>query len=286
MTRESQALRDLEWVINSPSLISKPADQIVPHLPLDKRAIDVDDLEGFLETRKDHRVGRYFENLILYWLVKIREVELLANAYQVQVERQTIGELDFVFRDEQQIVTHWEVAVKFFLYLPEINSTGSHLIGPNSADNFEKKITKLFRKQLPLSKTAFPEVARREAFVKGRIFYHPDDHSPSPNSPELSSSHLRATWVRESDLSRFERSMHHRFQILKKPYWLSPVRCSDTPELLTGAKLIETIADAWKSNRHPVLVGELRDEGREWTEVDRVFVVPEEWPKLQTRDSV
>ena len=293
MSSNSQLVRDLEWVVSSPSLISQPA-ALAPKsaTPFDRASVDIDELERFVDERKSHRVGRYFESLVLYWLERIRRVEMIADGLQIREGKQTIGELDFVFRDEVRELTHWEAAVKFYLHYPNENPTGSHLIGPNAQDTFEKKTRKLFEKQLPLSRRDFPDIVHRQAFVKGRIFYHVDSASQTsiPSNARLATDHLRSSWVQESRLEWLASFNGRAFCIVRKPFWLSPLQLQkDDEQLKSTTEMIDWIQKEWDVNRHPVLVSILELQGGddcEWIETDRVFVVPEQWPIELTRDSV
>lgn len=278
--------------------------------------VDPDHLAQFLQPRFSHRVGRYFESLVHYWLERIQQVEMLVSGHQVREGKQTIGELDFIFKDHTGDVHHWETAVKFYLHLPENNVTGSHLIGPNAADTFEKKTAKLFNKQLPLSQRDFPQVTHRRAFVKGRIFYHPSDpsnvtgdshlsgiRSVSESFPALlSPEHLRSTWIRESEMSWLSDQPSRRFCILRKPNWLAPLFDIRESELQTAEELVATIHAEWQHNYHPVLVSVLATKPSELVgntlasnnelfadgcvEVSRVFIVSDRWPDIKSRDSV
>lgn len=170
----SRQLDDLTWAIASPSLLADCP--VVPDFDPDR--VDPEHLAAFLAETPGHRVGRYFERLVLYWLQYVRRVEIVAKSLQIREGNRTVGEIDLLFRDEQHRLNHWEIAVKFYLHFQHKNLSGSHFIGPNAADTFERKMERLFGHQLPRSEASFPEVEIRQAFVKGRIFYHPNQELP------------------------------------------------------------------------------------------------------------
>ncbi|NRB74306.1 MAG: DUF1853 domain-containing protein, partial [Verrucomicrobiales bacterium] len=58
--------------------------------------------------------------------------------------------------------------------------------------------------------------------------------------------------------------------LLDKPFWLSGVPFSESLPQLSGA-----IRQHFEKRRHPVFVTLKDDEG---AELERVFVVPDEWP--------
>jgi hypothetical protein len=224
-------------------------------------------------------VGRYFERLILYWLKHIRRVEIVAESQQIRDGSRTIGEIDLIFYDEQRRLTHWELAVKFYLHFPQPCGFDSHFIGPNAADTFERKMERLFGHQLPLSERHFPEVEIRQAFVKGRIFDHPR-HEVSQALPEhLSPEHLCGVWIRSSELDLINRTNGVSYRILRKPFWLSdeiahPV---DT-DLLSPAELSENLARHFAEDHRPVLISQLEAGEQRLVESDRIFVVSDPWP--------
>lgn len=280
--RQSRALRDLHWAIESPSLITSSEEESEPLLLPDLGRIDVSELETFLSPYSRFRIGEYFEGLILYWLERMRGLELIAQHEQVFAGGQTVGEVDFLFRDEAGVVTHRETAVKFYLYCPTENPAGSHFIGPNVKDTFEKKMRRLFEHQLPLSEKHFPQVTRREAFVKGMIFYHPDDDVPGGLPGTLSPGHARGTWIRFSELSRLrDGSRQPVFLIREKPDWLSPSVCPvSDPGLLGEGELQRHLETHFRTSHRPILVSVMTEQQAHCQEVERAFIVPDQWPHI------
>ena len=266
-------IRDLTWAINSPSLLSGgPAIKY-----LDPGEVDPEHLVAFLDQSSGHRVGRYFERLVLYWLTHIRKVEVVAESLQIRDGKRTVGEIDLIFRDEEGRMTHWEIAVKFYLYHRYEHPIGSHYIGPGAADTFERKMDRLFGHQLPISKLHFPAVEIRQAFFKGRIFYHPDGTQPSELPQRLSPEHLRCTWLRSSQMELIRKASEVSYRILRKPHWLSQVTTGDQERSsLTPTDLVQQLSKHFSDNDRPVLVSQI--EGL--IETGRIFVVPDHWPNL------
>jgi len=259
-----QAVADLLWVVNSPSLI-EPADAVGT---LRADDVDAERLTAFLAERPGHRVGRYFEHLVLFWLREIRGLEIIASGLQVQDGTRTVGEIDFVFRDTHG-KQHWETAVKFFLHCP--TGSSSDYPGPNASDNFERKMARLFDKQLRLGESVFPDITRRRAFVRGRMFYHPDVGEPTERPKRLAADHQRGVWIRESELSWLERQEPARGCIANKPQWLAPP--VDPQKLVPVRELIAQLTQHFERSRHPVLI---MLPGT----VDQMFVVPDSWPQI------
>ena len=96
-TSSAQFLADLEWALRSPSLLSDSTLELPP-VDLSKCA---DGLAAFMKNQSSHMVGKYFERLVDFYLREIRGVEMLAAGRQIKRDGQTVGELDFVFRDAE-----------------------------------------------------------------------------------------------------------------------------------------------------------------------------------------
>ncbi|NOX98823.1 MAG: DUF1853 family protein [Verrucomicrobia bacterium] len=280
-------LRDLRWVIDSPFLMhSADSGQsgLVAQSGFDAGDISVEEAEIFTGKYSGHRVGYYFESLIHYWLKHVRKVEVLAQGFQVMQEGRTLGELDFVFRDEEGMVNHWEVAAKFYLYCEARKVKGSHYIGPNAQDTFELKREKILGKQLPLSEKVFPEVSVRQAFVKGRIFYHPEAEVPEGLPEGMTPDHLRSIWIRYSELSWLEgvaNATAGAYHLIAKPYWLAPECFSVSgSSRFTFRELNERLGAHFSEQKNPVLVSALIQDEEVWRERCRVFVVADDWPEI------
>tara|TARA_R110002095_G_scaffold153555_2_gene133488 strand:+ start:30 stop:1316 length:1287 start_codon:yes stop_codon:yes gene_type:complete len=277
-----RVLRDLNWAITSVSLISESPETAEQPETLDLTLINKSHLTEFLAPYNHFRIGQYYEGLVLYWLEHIRRLKIIARHQQVFEDSRTVGEIDVLFEDEAGVLTHWEIAVKFYLYYPEVNPVDSHFIGPNVKDSFERKMRRLFEYQLPLSQTHFPDVRCRRAFVKGMIFYHPDQSSSAQLPEKLSSTHPRGTWLHLSELSRLTKQHGELlFLIREKPDWLSAALCSETDtRLFSFAELQQQLETHFQDEHRPILVSALNCAQSICREVDRVFIVSDSWPQI------
>ena len=272
-TSGSQGLDDLEWVLTSPSLVDDPL--AAGPLTLDRSSIDVDHLENFLLERHEHRVGRYFEDLLLYWLVHVRQVELVGAGVQIRdAQNRTLGEMDFLFRDEAGVMNHCEAAVKFFLHYP--NADGSHFPGPAARDNFERKSTQLFEKQLVMSEQHAPDVEARLAFVRGRVFERVGSPGPTSLPARMSPTRLGGVWVREAELDALDRFGDVGFHIVQKPHWFAP---TIDAAILTASELSQQLVHHFDGPAYPVMVSIRRPD---LSEAERCFVVPDAWPQTSS----
>lgn len=270
MDSARQAALDLCWAVNSPSLVT--GADVAATTPITLNSIDHEHLASFLaEQQAVHRVGRYFEQLIHYWLRHVRGVEVVATGLQLKDDKITVGEIDFLFRDESDTLVHCEASVKYFLCAP--GEEPSEFPGPNARDNFEAKATKLFDKQLLASVGRIDGVGARHGLVKGMIFYHEAEQPVTPPS-RLPDTHLRGRWLRFSELQSLDSPEHH-FTTVPKPFWLAPV-LDAKPESFND--LHATLTDHFAGDGHPMMVSK-RDATNPEVELERMFIVSERWPE-------
>ncbi len=271
---EAQVLSDLVWAISSPSLVSDPL--AINAIGVEVNSIDPVHLLAFLTDQPSPRVGRYFESLVLYWLTYVEQFEIVGHGVQLRQGKRTIGEIDFLFRDHDGELNHWEAAVKFFLHFPRPGQ--SHYPGPNAVDSFEQKTEKLFEQQLPISDLYYPEVKIRRAFFRGSIFYHGLDvslqsHSPASVPDRLATNHNRCQWLRCTEVDQLEDLDSNAGFICPKPFWLSaPTAASPAP---TQA-LAHEITRRFERQDQPVMICIVDTETG--LETNRIFVVSDDWP--------
>jgi len=270
---ESRAAADLEWLRRCPDLLCSDAasvlDREIAHPP------NWSAVKRFLDTKAARRVGYYVESLFQAWLESNPEVSGLEHGIQIRRGKETLGELDFLFRREGEL-QHLEVALKFYLCYPERAENGSAFVGPNASDSFERKRDRLLGKQLPFGKTFYPEIEKSFHAVKGMIFYH-WSRPESPDLPDLlNPAHARGVWLRQREVEAFltSWSSEARARVLKKPFWLAaggPERSAD--------ELREAVQAHFARWNGPVFFGLF--EGGE--ERERVFIVPDFWPAKDGR---
>ncbi len=265
----SQALLDLEWVLTSTSLVDDP--RALGAVPFDASDVDADHLDAFLAARGEHRVGRYFEHLMHYWLAHVRKVDVVEVGMQIiDNDRRTLGEIDFLYRDEQGELTHCEVAVKFFLHYP--NDDGSHFPGPAARDNFERKANQLFDVQLELSQQHVPDVTKRVGIVKGRVFHQVGAPEPTGLPHRLNPNCLGGAWVSEKDVANLDTFGDVGFHFVQKPHWFAPLHDA---EIVSRADFLAQLSNHFDGPAYPVMLSLRASDG---TEVERCFVVPDAWP--------
>ena len=286
MNYATQLVRDLLWAVNSPALLKTTDDHCCDSnvWGLKEQDIQAAHLVDFMTSRNVRSLGKYFEGLVSYWLHHLRRVDVLFESFAIREQKRTVGEIDFIFIDEQNRVTHWEVAVKFYLFSPLSHGLGSHYLGPNAVDTLDRKIERIFGQQLPRSKKCFPNVELRQAFVKGRIFYPLMHQRELPEHPHLSCTHLDGSWLRQADIGQqggdpVWRAENVRYQVLDKPHWLSVV---DGPavsdHLMPFGDFLFCMNRHFSDSQRCPLVVQLESDGVGYVETRRFFVVPDCWP--------
>lgn len=254
------AVRDLAWVMQSPSLVSlllPKAGSIDKECSVNPFISDsfcnaiyqanqewLKDLDQqprplleFLSKRKSSKLGYYFENLVAYWLSQNISDGYFESHVKVSTENRDIGEFDFLFRSEQKFY-HWETAVKFYLYTQD-QSGSVNWFGPNANDTLSGKLERMLSHQIRLSERpeAISMLSEKGSddicasiFMKGYLFYPLDLDFSTMNwqvaGCEISSQHLKGWWssvkLLNADMLDSLSDMALRWNILPRLEWLAP----------------------------------------------------------------
>ena len=286
-------MRDLMWVANSPSLLAvsgemtstgtrnEPFSVASDQPSLNQSQIDADHLRGFFLKNPHNTVGRYFESLVYYWIKYVRGLEVLVCNEQIKRSGRTVGEIDLVFRNEQDRLVHWETAVKFFLHLPQPHSFSSDYVGPNSRDNLDKKINHLFGHQLKQSLDGIIKIDFREAFVRGCIFYHPSNPSPDQKHGRLHAVHLRGCWIHSSEVNELPQPGNWNYRLMRKPHWLAmiPTQLPAIPSM----EIDRWIKQHFEYSDRPVMLCTDRLKESVDGEAERIMIVSDQWPSYSKK---
>lgn len=301
-TLQDPAVRDLAWVIGSPGLV----DAAYP--PYQNRVVDdswcIAQLQQYASwlTALDHaplplhdhiaahptrRLGHYFEVLIAYWLTHQADVEVIATNLQVQKEQLTLGEYDFLFRNADAEVCHWEAAVKFYLQQDPIAEQHA-FIGPGTRDRLDLKLDKVFQQQLHLGDSTAGQQAlppgitinKAQAFVKGYLFYHAAIPRKS-SIAGISAAHLGGWWARHSIDEIPQASAESHWIIPPRLGWLAPILVTANEAVLDTRTLQQHLALHFATHHEALLIIELihTDSGK-YREISRGFVVCKTWPTI------
>ena len=196
-------VRDLAYVLACPNVLTTWLD-FAPHQTTHKVAIhsaafwqqqfeaykprlkELDTTNAYqaltrylLKRPSPNRLGFHFEGLLSFWLEdgfarKLHRYETLANNVQLYNGKQTTGELDLIlYNHENNLVEHWELAIKFFMGSAPFAPID--WVGINSNDNLQRKMTHMQTKQF---RTVWVEtkshgqvkIDKRYGIIKGRFF--------------------------------------------------------------------------------------------------------------------
>ena len=100
------------------------------------------------------RLGQRVERFVTTELLEHSNIQVIAENLQIRTEnKQTIGELDVLYLEEEQAV-HLEIQFKYYLYDLSLGETEiDHCVGPMRRDTLNQKLSKLRDRQLPLLHT-------------------------------------------------------------------------------------------------------------------------------------
>jgi hypothetical protein len=219
------------------------------------------------------RLGDRFESLVRFWLENFLGVRELAQGIAIRDQRETIGELDLVYRwpgDPRAITEHWEVAVKFYMCIAPSwreSLNAEHFVGQALLDRLDKKFELSITKQLKLAedprakaelmKRGFTGPLRSRLFFKGRLFYPLSWNWREVPAPEIvSAQHERGYWLAwngsHSLAALKERAGEGCWVVLPKSRWLEfPVRePAGSAELLSDEALVLTLDQHFQRSRN------------------------------------
>lgn len=277
---KNKTVRDLYWLLFSDTPLSDDYDlspfQLFPKDILNEWQMDSteyflaldnhpNDIENFVNRKKNKRLGFYAEALLSYFFQTFNKVELLLQNFQIIENQKTIGEVDFIIRYNRKVI-HLECAIKYYLLKESHNTSGpSQWVGPRLKDNLELKINKLIQHQLPLGlrKEIYENINclidSSYLFLKG-IFFAEEKTEPGKinrNQPN--------GLIRQSELKAVKEKA---IEELSRPNWLS---ATNPNGLKRKKEFIEL--DNLEDSDTPLLGLFLFNDGK------TKFIVPDDWGK-------
>ena len=281
-------VRALAWLLDAPDLLDVHAPAwagrvatlggVAPDVAGWLARLDADptELDAALGNRTHTRLGLYAEKLMAFYFA--RQGRLVAHGLQVRAARNdTVGEFDFLLDAGPDALEHIEFATKFYLLDGDAGQQFDALVGPNLADSLGVKMRKVFERQLalgqhPAAQALLPRpVTRARALVKGWLFY------PSGSWPAMqgiAAGHCRGFWCA---LDEFDAQAGEEFVVLPKLQWLAPLRACPAARMFERAQLVQELERQFATSGTPVLVSVVRRRGEAIEEVERGFVVPNDW---------
>ncbi|MEX5506394.1 DUF1853 family protein [Pseudomonas putida] len=290
------AVRDLAWALLSPPLLSiPPCPQRHPltgslwaqqpqRLEGWLRALDADDgpLREWLAKLGSRRLGLYYERLWQFALGQAPGIELLAANVAIRDAGRTLGELDVVLRDRDG-VHHLELAIKLYLGPQEASHDPHAWLGPGCHDRLGSKLAHLKGHQLPMSDGAHSrevlarlgvEQVQAHVWLGGYLFYPWPGHAEPPAG--ANPQHLRGRWVRRRDWGM---AQGEHWQPLQRQAWLAPARV-EAGEGWTVEQFAAWLHVLERQAPAQLLVKLEPDAEGAWQEVERVFLVADDWPHV------
>lgn len=239
------------------------------------------------------------------------------NSVSLQQQRNQAvqGEVDYILWPDLSVprFVHIEAAVKFYLAAKENVATWDDFIAPNPIDILGLKLRRMLNHQLRMGQTPHiqqllsEQVAQmngidtrqsRESleiaswmWMNGRLFFHAtgrlDDQQQQReawhNQIAMLSPDLEVGWwcfFEELDATLPDALF---YLVLKKPYWLAPLRGSGPRHVdhgpLRNKKQLMADKKTWRSFQYLVVLSYPIEGCPEYEEVCRGFVVPNYWPK-------
>lgn len=281
-------VRALAWLLDSPDLLDAAAPHwqgriastgtVTPEVARWLADLDHDPapLDAALGARVHTRLGLYAEKLMAFYFKQ--QGRLVAHGLQIRANRNdTVGEFDFLLDAGPDALEHIEFATKFYLLQGEAGQEFDALVGPNLADSLGAKMRKIFGRQLelgahPAAQPLLPRpVTLARALVKGWLFY------PSGSWPAMSgitAGHCRGFWCALGELGTLGADA---FVVLPKLQWLAPFRSTQEVALMNAAELHAELEAQFETNASPVLVAAVRATPGLVEEVERGFIVPNDW---------
>jgi hypothetical protein len=281
-------VRALAWLLDAPDLLDsrdpywegKIASFGVASPDVERwlNRLDADPapLDSALGERVYTRLGLYAEKLMAFYFRE--HGQLVAHSLQVRSSRnETIGEFDFLLEAGPDAVEHIEFATKFYLLEGAAASRFDTFVGPNLADSLGAKMRKILDRQLelaahPAAQAFLPRpVVQARALVKGWLFYPTGSNQPMGG---ISAQHCRGFWCALNEVGELE---GEQFVVLPRLQWLAPFRADTMDGLLSRAELQAALAGRFEAGPMPVLVAAVRRQDGGLAEIERGFIVPDDW---------
>ena len=290
------AVRDLAW-----TLLSEPLLQHAQRHPLSASAWarapqaladwlhqqerDSQALEHWLAHRSNRRLGLYYEHLWQFALHAAPGVDVLAANLPIREQGRTLGELDLLTRDEEG-VHHLELAIKLYLGPQQADgSDAAQWLGRSRQDSLGRKLAHLQQQQLPLSASPQAQAilserligpVQAEFWLGGYLFYPWPGHCNAPQGAHP--QHLRGFWLTRSAWRAFTQTPgDSRWLLLPRGSWLAPARATYAESWSLGE--VHDWLRQLEPHSAPALLTRLEADARgDWQEVQRLFLVADQWP--------
>jgi uncharacterized protein len=290
---KNKFVNDLHYAIFSESLLE--FDQSIHNLLFgidEKMVLDwlkfLDNNDGqltdFIYSNNSIRLGKYFENLVHFYLNWNENVQIIDYSKQFYKDKATIGEIDFLIFDKiRREYLHIEVAVKFFVKWP--NHDGyADFICPNGQRNLKSKLDKTFSKQLNILENdecidylESKKIAKYKSrlLIKGGIFYFEDEKDFSSDELDFNPSHNRFD-AQYFDKLNLEENMY--FKALMNHDWMSFSFLSSSSDLISYQQLQNDLKQHFSDSTRGCVYGVFKKVEDGFQEQSKIAILHPKWP--------
>lgn len=254
------------------------------------------------EDNKRFLIGRHVETMARWVAETLLDARIIAQNLAIHdpssdEPRRTIGELDLVYQlPDAPTIRHRELAAKWYLFDPDCPTPAdaepslewaSGWWGPKRHDRMDLKLTRMRDHQLTLGHHRATRALLREQapqlhelWLNGQLFW-PLHHRipPSPRNSTLNFNPMAISghWARLTQWCQtaWLHPKNGNWFRLDKREWL---KSRHTPTGTTPC--LPDREQPWESPALVALCQEC-DEDQSWAEVMRLFIVPDDWGKVE-----
>ncbi len=322
MTRPiDPALRDLEWLLSSPPLLSAETCALVEKESTSQLLTEFRDkvltgetnasslAEEILRTPRHYKLGIYCEALLGHCIKTSRIFPCITSHLPVFLNQRSVGEFDFLVRTPQGRAEHWELAVKFYCLDDRIEkgmkASAADFLGPEGRDSLGMKLEKLLNRQIVLSKTAAGANAlqawglnaqdlKARVFSRGCFFYPWTLVRNKTESAKqlivadfLHAESAEGIWVRSSELAgalpQILRGRSAKFAVRERLGWITAPMDSSSRYVRNWAKSSAELLTLFQNGMDAEnSEGVLIDILCDDDSRERLFVLNPRWPTPKT----
>lgn len=278
----NQIARHYHWLINSPSLFEKGLVAANSYqtffYELQPQVLAFEDLQNHLtRCSTDHTkinyhlpLGKYTELLFEQHFKTSKKFELLQHNTQVQIDKITLGEIDYLLEIDQQ-VHHIELAIKFYLCADD-PLDASRWLGPNAKDSLANKLAKNEHAFGLTKSTAYRHLWKKQPetwqwLIKGCWFFHPTQPHTFYTSANIQSE--KGVWIKNNELLHLDEDAQYYIPI--KTDWILPPE--NPPEFMNCSQLKQVLNTHFEKSNRAIMIWNI-------TSLQRLCVVHSEWPNL------
>lgn len=222
---DDRLLHQFSGFLETPQIWDKTG--IFPYPAYKLKTLDIQEFPESLNLPPTMVLGKRMERFFQFYVTHFSEERIIAQNQQIISEKKTLGELDFLLKNERtERISHVELVYKFYLYDPEIPAEAERWTGPNHRDNLNRKLDRLLKKQFPLlhreeTKPLLDKLGVQAQNVEQKICFKANFFLPweDPSSYEPASlATVQGRWLHAEKFvpSRFGTA---QFFSPKKPDW-------------------------------------------------------------------